>query len=130
MGLPTDPVANNATLQAVSSLIAAAREPTEGVRAVLTYNYDNLLEMALNARQLPTQPIHSNRAVQDEALPIYHVHGFVPFVSEAGSTTDEIVFTESQYHLVASDPYHWSSLVQIQNLSSPTSLMIGLSLDD
>ena len=63
-------------------------------------------------------------------MPIYHVHGFVPFGNDAGSSTDEIVFTESQYHLVASDPYHWSSLVQIQNLSRPTSLMIGLSLDD
>jgi SIR2-like protein len=125
---PQERVLNaNPTLAAVADLCRGAN-PKRGVRTVITYNYDSLLEMALTRQQCQAmwKPEKLNG---NGKLPIYHVHGFVP-IRSAGSTAEEIVFTEEQYHQQAQDPYSWANLVQIQALTSSTGLMIGLSLSD
>jgi hypothetical protein len=68
--------------------------------------------------------------LRSKKLPIYHVHGFIPFGERSGSRLDEIVLSEDQYHHAAQDPYSWSNLVQMQALSESVGLMIGLSLTD
>jgi hypothetical protein len=120
----------NSTLNAVVELIqAGGTRPGEGVKSVITYNYDNLLEIALN--DFPHQAVFDRNRFDPDKLPVYHVHGYVPFSpAEEGSAGDEIVFTEDQYHLVAQDSYGWSNVVQIQALSGSVGLMIGLSLGD
>jgi hypothetical protein len=126
---PSKVCEENATLGAVARLVQHKRAPRRGVRSVITYNYDSLLETVLP--RIPTQAIFGRQAWNEEALPIYHVHGYVPLSEhEAGTEGDAIVFTEDQYHLVAQDPYGWSNIVQIQTLSSSVGLMIGLSLGD
>ena len=117
----------NPTLDAVARLCEGGVVGGRGVRAVVTQNYDNLLEMALGEQR--SEAIWKAGKLQPPKLPIYHVHGYVPVVGE-GSTDQEIVFTEEQYHLAARDAYSWANLAQIQCMSSSVGLMVGLSLSD
>jgi hypothetical protein len=118
--------AGNPTLDAVARLIEAG-SASRGVRGVITYNYDNLVEMVLEG--VHHQSIYQVGPLEEDAFPIAHVHGFVP-LSGDGSLPDDIVFTEDQYHMAARDPYSWANLVQIQAMSSTVGLMVGLSLSD
>ena len=123
----------NRTLDAVARLCESSQAGQEGVRAVISYNYDNLLELALG--DYPCQAVYENQPIAEKSLPIYHVHGFVPmyfddYSSAIGSKGKDIVFTEDQYHRVAGDPYYWSNLVQLDNMAGSVGLMIGLSLAD
>lgn len=117
----------NKTLDSVAKLCERSTE-SRGVKAVITYNYDNLLEIVLD--KFPNIPVYKTVARLPKKLPIYHVHGYVPFLGGGGSKTKEIVFTEDQYHLSARDAYAWPNLVQVQALSGSVGLMIGLSLTD
>jgi hypothetical protein len=99
-----------------------------GVSNVISYNYDNLLETVLD--NYSHKPIWSYSNFESDVLPIYHVHGYIPFNEHCGSKPNQIIFTEDQYHFVAQDPYNWSNLVQIKCMSSSIGLMIGLSLSD
>lgn len=117
---------NNLTLNAVAKLCEAQ---ASGVCAVVNYNYDSLLEITLDS--FPYQSIFRESSLSDTSLPIYHVHGYVPLNRNVkASKSNELVFTEDQYHLVAESPYSWSNLVQLQLMSNSVGLMIGLSLSD
>lgn len=118
----------NPTLDAVARLCENSNLGTKGVRSVITYNYDELLETAL--AKFPFQSFCRPEPSKSRKLPIYHVHGFVPITGRKGSSPEEIVFTEEQYHLAAHDAYSWANLVQIQSMSGSVGLMIGLSLSD
>jgi hypothetical protein len=125
-----DPVAicrGNPTLGGITELCRGSISGKQGVRTVITYNYDSLLEIALADH--PFQAVCKATPLGKGKLPIYHVHGYVPLnVTEL--TEQNIVFTEDQYHQSAKDAYSWANLVQIQSLSSSTGLMIGLSMSD
>lgn len=104
-----------------------------GVRGVVTYNFDDLLEVNF------TQHDISHRAVFREAeipskdeLGIYHVHGFLPRNNNnyEGLSKSLLVFSEEGYHNLMLDPYNWSNLVQLNYLRENTCLLIGLSLTD
>jgi hypothetical protein len=117
----------NPTLAGITQLCRGSISGKQGVRTVITYNYDSLLEIALADH--PFQAICKSTPLGRGKLPIYHVHGYVPLkVTEL--TEQDIVFTEDQYHQSAKDSYSWANLVQIQSLSSSTGLMIGLSISD
>ena len=116
----------NSTL---ASLHKMCLPDAKGINSVITYNYDSLLEIALE--DVPSQSIYRNDQTLNASLPVYHVHGYVPLDSNTeGSAEDDIVFTEDQYHRVAGNPYYWSNLVQIKSMSNSTGLMVGLSLSD
>jgi hypothetical protein len=96
----------------------------------VTYNYDNLLELATKGSACEFVPVWKSSApLKEPARPIFHVHGYIP---ARGNAPDpySIVFTEAQYHAAANDPYSWSNLCQIQCMSSSVGLMVGLSLTD
>lgn len=118
---------NNKTLEAIARLCKASTEGIKGVKSVISYNYDSLLEIALGDH--PYQSIYESERLESGRMPIYHVHGFVP-LNIADLKSHDIVFTEDQYHQSAKDAYSWSSLIQIQTLSSATGIMVGLSLSD
>lgn len=118
----------NQTLDAVANLCEKSSPGEKGVKSVITYNYDNLLEIAL--QNYPFQSIFNASRFDPDKLPVYHVHGLVPLDDSPGSKTEEIVFTEDQYHLSARDSYSWANLVQIQAMSGSVGLMVGLSLSD
>jgi hypothetical protein len=118
----------NSTLDAVARLCEGSEVGAKGVRSVITYNYDELLEKALG--EYPFQSFWKMADAEAGRLPIYHVHGFVPARKDGGSAPEEIVFTEEQYHTAAHDAYSWSNLVQIQGMAGSVGLMVGLSLSD
>jgi hypothetical protein len=118
----------NATLKAVADLCTKGSSKRQSVRSVISYNYDNLLELSIADARV--QPIwQANQRLKRGALPVYHVHGYIP-IEGSRSSPEEVVFTEEQYYLAAQNAYSWSNLVQIKHLSSSVGLMIGLSLTD
>ena len=124
---PSSICAGNDTLKAIAHICRNSLYGKRGIKLVISYNYDSLLETALG--DYPFQVIFKSDSLQRGKLPIYHVHGYVP-LNFAEFTDHEIVFTEDQYHRSAKDAYSWANPVQIQALSSLTGLMIGLSLSD
>jgi hypothetical protein len=120
----------NPILNSVARLCRRSRGKDFGIQAVVTYNYDNLLELAIERSACKFLPVWKSSApLEKPARPIFHVHGYIP---ARGNSPDpaSIVFTEAQYHAAANDPYSWSNLCQIQCMSSSLGLMVGLSLMD
>jgi hypothetical protein len=102
-------------------------EGKKGVRGIITYNYDSLLEEAL--KQIGR--LYDRRDRRDrgsnKGVPLRHVHGFL----ERSATPDEwIVLSEKQYHDEYSNPYAWSNVVQLNAFRETTCLFIGLSMTD
>jgi SIR2-like domain len=125
----------NKTLRAIVKLCRRTRPGKRGLRAVVNYNLDGLLEMALGS--YPFQSFWKPAKTKTETLPIYHVHGYLPlrdpfcdYSPRLGSLSDEIVLTEDQYHREAANPYSWANLVQLGAISRSIGLTIGLSLSD
>jgi hypothetical protein len=121
----------NALLDAVAKLCETTVN-RRGLHAVVTTNYDSLLEEALS--EGPTRdkfkPIwKSAEKLSSKKKGIFHVHGYLP-ARGSGSPYEEIMLTEAQYHGAASDPYSWSNLTLIQCFSASTGLMIGMSMTD
>jgi hypothetical protein len=101
-----------------------------GARAVVTYNFDNLLEQhldALNVRYLSIATGNS-RATWTQ-LPIYHVHGLIP---QTGAVPREqtLVFSEEGYHTAYNNPYTWSNVIQLNLMTQYTCMFVGLSMTD
>lgn len=103
------------------------------VKSVVTYNFDDLLERELNKREIVHRSIFEEIEIPSpEELPLYHVHGFLPEDRSQYSNLNRstLVFSEEGYHKIYSEPYHWSNLVQLNNLKESTCIMIGLSMTD
>lgn len=123
-------LANN-TLLAVAKFCEAKRGKHYGVRSVITYNYDDLLETSLKHRdKRRAQPVYSDERPDTGALPIFHVHGYIPFPDDDVPEPSGVVFTEEEYNSAASNPYSWSNLVQLREMSNAIGVMVGLSLSD
>ncbi|WP_432471805.1 SIR2 family protein [Amphritea sp. HPY] len=103
------------------------------VKSVITYNFDDLVERQLNNKGVVHKSIFEEVEVPSpEELPVYHVHGYLPEDRSAYNNLDRstLVFSEEGYHKIYGDSYHWSNLVQLNNLKESTCMMIGLSLTD
>jgi hypothetical protein len=103
------------------------------VKSVVTYNFDDLIERQLEKQSIRHHSIYTdNEFIDPDELPIYHVHGFLPEDTKAYEALDKstLVFSEEGYHLMYSDSYHWSNLVQLSNLRDNHCLMVGLSMTD
>ena len=103
------------------------------VKSVVTYNFDDLIERELINREIVHRTIFEEIEIPSpEELPLYHVHGFLPEDRTQYSNLDRstLVFSEEGYHKIYSEPYHWSNLVQLNNLKESTCIMIGLSMTD
>jgi hypothetical protein len=98
---------------------------TKGIRAICTYNYDDLLE------RTDKEAFASIAQAQDhfttKAIPVYHVHGLLPF---EGPPRGDLVLSEDDYHDLANDPLSWSNVVQINLLRECTCVLIGMSCTD
>lgn len=119
-------------LQAISKLCMPKRSGP-GVRAVITYNFDDLLEQNLEELGIQFHPVYRDSEIpsQDE-LGIYHVHGFLPRNAQPydGLAESLLVFSEEGYHSLALDPYHWTNITQLNFLRESVGLFIGLSMTD
>lgn len=104
----------------------------DGVRSVVTYNFDDLLEKQLADFGILCRSIYrDNDVAEANELGIYHVHGFLPREYRKEEIADSLlVFSEEGYHTVFMDPYSWSNVVQLSLLRERTCLFVGLSLTD
>lgn len=102
-----------------------------GIKSIITYNFDNLLEMRFEQKDISYNVVscEEDRSATDK-LNIYHVHGYLPNNFEKGTGNPDLVFSEEDYHRVYRDSYSWSNLAQLSALKENTCLFIGSSLTD
>lgn len=126
---------NKGTSPLLKSLAKLCTPPRNGfgIKAVVTYNFDDLLEINLDEKNILYKSIYReiDTANIDE-LPVYHVHGFLPRNTENDTELSKslLVFSEDGYHTLYNDPYSWSNIIQLNYLRENTCLMVGLSMTD
>ena len=132
-GLPQDILDNNSTLKAIVNCCVKSVPKVKGISSIITYNYDNLVELGLEnfpAAKDNFQKIYKrDQRFMADKIPIYHVHGYIPYQIEEANY-DDIIFSEDQYNRTFQDPFYWGNLVQVNHLTNYTGLMIGTSLAD
>lgn len=102
-----------------------------GIKSIITYNFDDLLERKFAQKDIQYHVISSEEERQlVDKLNVYHVHGYLP--SDFSDISDEpnLIFSEEDYHRVYRDSYSWSNLAQLSALRENTCLFIGCSLTD
>lgn len=98
------------------------------IDSVITYNYDDCLETQLDNDGVNYNSITKGNRVDPGAFPIYHVHGFIPNNGARGIS--DVVLTESAYHNIYGESYHWSNIEQLHALGNTTCFFVGLSMSD
>lgn len=115
----------------MKAIVELARPKRRGKRleSIITFNFDDLIECALSKHNIEYCSIWKEGQIYGiDALPIFHVHGFLPNQKEIDSPN--LVFSEEAYHSQFIDPYSWSNLIQLNTFSTNICLFIGLSLSD
>ena len=122
-------IADDSLISAIARFCRPSRQ-REGIYAVVTYNFDDLLETALDKAEIKCRPIYEEGTFPDsDELPIYHVHGRLPKVS-GPDTASRLVFSEESYFALQSDHYSWANFEQLKLLRETTCLLLGLSGTD
>lgn len=99
------------------------------VSNVVTYNYDDLLESHLELCNIKYTSIwKDSQRVTPLSVGVYHVHGYLPYSNEFSS--ENIVFSEDEYHEQYMKPYEWSNVLQLNMFREKTCLFIGSTLSD
>ena len=111
-------------LKSVANLIKAGN-----IEAVISYNYDDLLEEVLKQNKIPFSPIDRSNRPELGALPILHTHGFIPR-EEDSDYERNVVLSEEDYHKLYRNAFHWANVEQLHALTQTTCYFIGLSLKD
>lgn len=104
-----------------------------GVRAIVNYNFDDLVEKNLKRLRVKFHSIYGEGMIADsDELGIYHVHGFLPQEKESyeNLTKSLLVFSEEGYHKLMLEPYNWANISQLNYMINNTCLFIGLSMTD
>lgn len=115
----------------MKAIVELARPKRRGKRldSIITFNFDDLIECVLAKHKIEYCSIwKEGQTYGMDALPIFHVHGFLPNQREIDSPN--LVFSEEAYHSQFIDPYSWSNLIQLNTFSSKICLFVGLSLSD
>lgn len=126
-----EPDPRSALLNAIVRLSTPRRNHI-GVKSIVSYNFDDLLEQNLEQAGVEYKTSYREQDMTDRnRLSIYHVHGFLPKEPEEGESQDfNLVFSEEDYHRVYRDAYGWSNLVQLNAFRDTTCLFLGCSLTD
>ncbi len=116
------------TLAAVAQLVDRSAAGQQ-LAAIVTFNFDDLLEQELRRRSIPYHVIHGPRRATGTGLPIVHVHGYLP---QHGALPEEpgLVFTEDDYHRITEVAFHWAATAIVSHLREHTGLFLGLSMND
>ena len=96
--------------------------------SIITYNYDDLVETALECRHIKVARIYEKSSRLKGEFPVYHVHGLIPQKSEGIISTP--ILREQEYHKVYKESYHWSNVEQLHALDRNTCFFIGMSMTD
>lgn len=104
-----------------------------GIRAIINYNFDDLIEKNLKRLRVKHQSIYGEGMIPDSGeLGIYHVHGFLPQEKKGydNLTKSLLVFSEEGYHKLMLEPYNWANITQLNYMANNTCVFIGLSMTD
>jgi NAD-dependent SIR2 family protein deacetylase len=122
-----------------SSLISALadfvkeKSNQNGLSHIITYNYDNLLEQALEMRSAEFSTVFEDfDEARENCMEIYHVHGFLPPISATLESRHKksIVFSEDSYHQQMSQVYSWPNLTMFESFSNNCCVFVGCSMTD
>lgn len=112
----------------VASKVVRSILKLENLKAICTYNYDDLIES--NSGNNNFYSTYTGYVPDNEGVPVNHVHGLLPNDLSQDPKGD-IVFSEDEYHALYMNSGHWSNLVQLRLLlESESILFIGLSFED
>jgi hypothetical protein len=103
------------------------------VKSVITYNFDDILEETLQRFNFNdyTTVYEKNTVIKPGNLPVFHVHGYVPFNNNPDKNNyGNIILGEDDYNNLMNDTHNWANLIQLTTLLSSVNIMIGLSLTD
>jgi hypothetical protein len=102
-------------------------EGRQGIKSILTYNYDILLEEELEAIGREYVRPDKTGAGASFGIPIRHVHGFL---GRKPLENEWIILSERGYHKEYSDPFSWSNIVQLSAFRETSCIFVGLSMTD
>lgn len=115
----------------MNAIVELSRPKRRGkqLKSIITFNFDDLIEQALSNHKIEYTSIwKEGQGYEIDALPIFHVHGFLP--NKKDFEEPNLVFSEEAYHSQFIDPYSWSNLTQLNTFSTNVCLFVGLSLSD
>ncbi len=104
---------------------------------VISYNFDNLLEFALEKSGLNKKDCHiknpgtTNVLEEGSGVHIYHPHGTVEVVStDYSQESKKLVLAESSYARLEQKAYLWENSIQARALHSTSCVFLGFSGED
>jgi hypothetical protein len=102
-------------------------EGRQGIKSILTYNYDVLLEEALD--DIGREYVRPDKTGTSTSfgIPIRHVHGFL---GREQLGNEWIILSERGYHKEYSDPFSWSNIIQLNAFRETSCIFVGLSMTD
>lgn len=98
-----------------------------GVRAIINYNFDDLVEKNLKRLRVKYHSIYGEGMIPDtDELGIYNVHGFLPQEKEnyENLTKSLLVFSEEGYHKLMLEPYNWANISQLNYMINNTCFLL------
>lgn len=101
-------------------------------KAIVNYNYDDLLEWYLDYHGFRTQIISKFPSIlKTSDINIFHPHGFLPknLKYQRAETADKIIITQKDYLSSTKEVDPWNEL-QVSILSCSLALFVGLSGED
>lgn len=120
--------ADTELMEAVIEL-AKPRRRGRYLDSIITFNFDDVIETKLRKLKIDCCSLWKEGQSYDvNELPIYHVHGFLPYQGEIDEPN--IVFSEEAYHSQFIDPYSWANLLQLNTFANNVCLFVGLSMTD
>jgi hypothetical protein len=104
---------------------------TNHLKSIIVYNFDDLLERKLDEYNLSYKSIYNSDILyENDELPIYHVHGFLPENLNDFDNVD-IIFSDDDYNKQTStELFSWSNIIQLTNFKDSCNLFIGVSFND
>jgi hypothetical protein len=106
----------------------------EAVKAVVSYNYDDLLLKRIeqnNIRKVNVITDSGSTARTAKSLSIFYIHGYLPNKELPPSAKETcIVFSQDDYFVAALNPYSWQNSTQLHFLRNFPCLFIGISFRD
>lgn len=104
---------------------------------VITYNFDGLLEFALEKKGLAQKDCHiknpgtANVIENERGVHIYHPHGTVSVVpTKFSAESKRLVLAESSYEQLERKTYIWENSIQAKALQSTSCVFLGFSGED
>ena len=92
---------------AVEGTVAGGRAIAGGaVDSIISYNYDDLVETALEARGIEAARIYLKSRNHRGEIPVYHVHGLIPQKKQGIESTP--ILSERDYHEMYREAFNWS----------------------